>query len=295
MLGNHDNLWHHIALIKNSKQSLRLYIDGILVDEDNNIDVNDIYNETDIFIGRRGGPVNDNLNLNYKGLIDELRIYNRALSETEIQELYNEAGLIDSDGDGIPDDQDNCPNNPNPDQEDSDGNGIGDACEVDLTAGLVAYYPFNGNANDASGNENHGTILGNPDFISGVNGNGMVFDGIDDYVEILNRLNLTDDFTISSWIKADGDGCDHNNSMMLFLKGESCPDVNPDYHGTAYWVRIAGKYGGNYSWSGCNFIDSWVIEPSGNYFDDRIVTTSVTEVSQKSITPRCAVVWLQKN
>ncbi len=29
-----------------------------------------------------------------------------------------------------------------------------------LTNGLVAYYPFNGNANDASGNGNNGTILG---------------------------------------------------------------------------------------------------------------------------------------
>ena len=28
------------------------------------------------------------------------------------------------------------------------------------TEGLVAYYPFNGNANDASGNGNHGTVNG---------------------------------------------------------------------------------------------------------------------------------------
>ena len=29
-----------------------------------------------------------------------------------------------------------------------------------LTNGLVAYYPFNGNANDASGNGNNGTVNG---------------------------------------------------------------------------------------------------------------------------------------
>ena len=29
---------------------------------------------------------------------------------------------------------------------------------ADLNNGLVAYYPFNGNANDESGNENHGTV-----------------------------------------------------------------------------------------------------------------------------------------
>ena len=29
---------------------------------------------------------------------------------------------------------------------------------ADLSAGLVAYYPFDGNANDASGNGHNGTI-----------------------------------------------------------------------------------------------------------------------------------------
>jgi acetyltransferase-like isoleucine patch superfamily enzyme len=37
--------------------------------------------------------------------------------------------IPDADGDGIPDDLDNCPTIPNPDQADSDGNGIGDACD----------------------------------------------------------------------------------------------------------------------------------------------------------------------
>ncbi|MFH1648474.1 MAG: thrombospondin type 3 repeat-containing protein [Patescibacteria group bacterium] len=37
---------------------------------------------------------------------------------------------LDKDSDGIPDEQDNCPNTYNPDQADSDGDGIGDACET---------------------------------------------------------------------------------------------------------------------------------------------------------------------
>jgi len=36
---------------------------------------------------------------------------------------------VDTDGDGIPDAQDNCPTVSNPDQLDSNGNGVGDACE----------------------------------------------------------------------------------------------------------------------------------------------------------------------
>ena len=38
-------------------------------------------------------------------------------------------GIPDSDMDGIADQDDNCPNTPNPDQADSDGDGVGDVCE----------------------------------------------------------------------------------------------------------------------------------------------------------------------
>jgi len=37
--------------------------------------------------------------------------------------------IVDTDGDGIPDDEDNCPLDWNPDQADSDGDGVADACD----------------------------------------------------------------------------------------------------------------------------------------------------------------------
>ena len=40
-------------------------------------------------------------------------------------------GVPDSDGDGVFDGEDNCPLAPNPDQTDTDGDGLGDACDPD--------------------------------------------------------------------------------------------------------------------------------------------------------------------
>lgn len=44
----------------------------------------------------------------------------------------------DADQDGVPDSIDNCPNVANPSQADTDGNGIGDACDPDIDGDDVA-------------------------------------------------------------------------------------------------------------------------------------------------------------
>lgn len=63
----------------------------------------------------------------FTGGIDDVRIYNRALSEAEIHELY----ITDTDNDGIPDSDDNCPDAYNPGQADFESDGIGDICDPD--------------------------------------------------------------------------------------------------------------------------------------------------------------------
>ncbi len=70
-----------------------------------------------------------NENVFTDGKIDEVRIYNRVLDDLEIEEAYIKDTVVDTDEDGIPDEEDNCPVDYNPDQADIDADGIGDVCD----------------------------------------------------------------------------------------------------------------------------------------------------------------------
>jgi hypothetical protein len=75
--------------------------------------------------------------------------------------------------------------------------------------GLVAYYPFNGNANDESGNGNNGLVNG-ATFVADRFGNpraACLFNGHSDYIEIPNSSSfyLPNQITISLWLKLQSD------------------------------------------------------------------------------------------
>jgi gliding motility-associated-like protein len=79
--------------------------------------------------------------------------------------------------------------------------------QINLSQGLVAYYPFNGNANDASGNNHNGvfqngTQLGVDRF--GVANAACLLDGVDDYVRVTDNgafSNAT--FSVSVWFQTN--------------------------------------------------------------------------------------------
>src|SRR5215469_6940919 len=80
--------------------------------------------------------------------------------------------------------------------------------QVDLSKGLMAYYPFNGNANDASGNGNN-PIFNNATLTADVYGNpnsAYHFNGVDNYMEIPNSasLNMGNTISICAWVKPTG-------------------------------------------------------------------------------------------
>ncbi|MFO0835328.1 MAG: LamG domain-containing protein [Phycisphaerales bacterium] len=97
------NEWRHVAVTYDATSGVKtLYIDGILIDSE--IRPNHEYPDpgnTRITIGSYWGSCGCLTNF-YHGLLDELRIYNRVLSQGEITELVElEPCLADYNGDGF--------------------------------------------------------------------------------------------------------------------------------------------------------------------------------------------------
>jgi len=87
---------------------------------------------------------------------------------------------------------------------------------------LIAHYPFDGNANDESGEEHHGTVYG-ATLVADRNGNtnnAYQFDGIDDYIDLGDWSN-GGAMTITFWARWDAF---HNYSRIIDLANGSSSD-----------------------------------------------------------------------
>jgi hypothetical protein len=75
---------------------------------------------------------------------------------------------------------------------------------ANLQAGLIAYYPFNGNANDESGNGHNGTLHGGVSLTTdrfGQTNAAYTFNGTDGYISIPSLNNITyKPITYAGWV-----------------------------------------------------------------------------------------------
>lgn len=81
---------------------------------------------------------------------------------------------------------------------------------ANASEGLVSYWDFNegtGTIAVDSVGENDGTIINDPTWTGGVCGNALDFDGVDDFVNVVDApsLNITNDLTLSLFLKKEGD------------------------------------------------------------------------------------------
>jgi hypothetical protein len=130
------------------------------------------------------------------------------------------------------------------------------AQSIDLKNGLVGYYPFNGNANDESGNRNNGSVIG-ASLTSDRNGNpnsAYFFNGRSDYISISRFSELTSVQTKTLWINLNNIESKSNQYII-------------DEGGNNNWVQL---YDGN--------TDNYLELRSGSS------TSSVIDGKQKFVT-----------
>ena len=132
---------------------------------------------------------------------------------------------------------------------------LGNQCLLaGLNDGLVAYYPFNGNANDASGNRNNATVYSATLTTNrfGIANAAYDFNGSSSYIDIPQNaiLNgLTTNFTLSAWIYQRG-----INQNFGYRIIDKCPAGLPGgwtfdtWDGSSYRrlrLQAAGSYNPN--------------------------------------------------
>ena len=120
---------------------------------------------------------------------------------------------------------------------------------ANLQNGLVGYWPFCGNANDASGNGNNGTVTG-PTLTSdrlGNSNNAYSFDGsLDEYIVLSsNNIPSSGDFSVAFWI---------NMQSYYLQESDNVEFINLGSQDDTKWgiaSNISGDARMNYG-KGCN-------------------------------------------
>jgi hypothetical protein len=115
---------------------------------------------------------------------------------------------------------------------------VTDGLALCLDAGNRKSYPSSGtNWNDLSGNNNTGSLVNGPTF-TGSFGGGIVFDGVDDYINLPTNLIIHDSgnpFTFSIWFKTTSTG------ILLGQQAANTPNSSIGGYVPAIYVGSSGN------------------------------------------------------
>lgn len=174
-------LWYHVGFVRTGSSgnwTCKMYVNGVLDNTTTGITYNPA-STLNFTIGKTGTR-------EFGGSLDEVRVYNRALSDAEVKGLYD-VGESDKVNTSV-----------------SQAQGTGR-----LDSGLAGYWKLDDgsgtSAIDASTNGSTGTLTGGPTWTTGQIGSAVDFDGTDDYITMGDNdlYGPSTDFTIAAWINQD--------------------------------------------------------------------------------------------
>lgn len=160
--------WHYIAVTKNGLDG-NIYLDGKLVTNSTYYNQPFIWNS--LLLGASQACVSCSPIPDYIGLIDEVRVSNVVRTANEIQNHFNS---------NVPLSEDNN------------------------TLGLFHFDNALGNVMTNSATSKNGILYGGVNYVQGKFGQGLSFDGIDDYARFSQTIPV-DSMTIEYWFKSTDD------------------------------------------------------------------------------------------
>ena len=119
------------------------------------------------------------------------------------------------------------------------------------TNGLVGWWPFNGNANDESGNGNHGTVNGAAltSDKSNQSNKAYSFNGSSNYITIAssNNFQIQNSISVSVWILMSGGS---TNPRVIQFGNDNFNEYGIETQGTSNVSRVVNGFFGGFP---CNF------------------------------------------
>jgi len=177
----------------------------------------------------------------WQGMIDEVALFNRALTEEEVGQLYLLTGEVLE----VPE----VVEEPEMDEDEESehfeevvadgypvragGGSIAQVVPASTYGNVALYYSFYSNADpatvvDISGGNFHGKVHGAQYITDETLGGAMSFDGQNDYISI-GDISLSE-FTFSAWVKTTTDGL-NNRRIFQLDDGENYYTVEGNTHG----------------------------------------------------------------
>jgi len=199
-----------------SVNSTKLYVNGKLADEETPFNYSRSVSSRNL---RIGAPTTNTAM--FKGIIDEVEIYPRALSPDEILSDYYSKYILMDDSQAL-------------------------ILHFDEGSGTIAH--------DSSGNGYDGTVNG-ATWVNGISGQALQTDGSDDWIDLGSPalLNLRNAFTFEAWVKTDetrndrhiitrGDGRSFATAHYFFgLDGGYCNIRTENGTSPSGWVQTNSK------------------------------------------------------
>ena len=178
------NVWLQIVGIYQQGQYMQLWVNGSLV-QSNGIPDERMYTDPTDQLNSAIGIYDWGTSpyLGFSGAVDDVRIYNRTLSDSEVQQLYAYESAT------------SCASPP---------------------AGLVSWWPGQGNANDITGT-NNGTQLSGATFAPGEVGSAFSFNGSNQCVQVPYSQSLVGPiYSVEAWIEPLSQPSGALNQAVIF-------------------------------------------------------------------------------